>query len=155
MLPTEKDKSTYEIYTHTFDRIAVEIEEFFKENFNGALIFENELNKNGKTHFSHTATAIFIKRLFELVFSPTMLKVKIANTDDDLELKITWKKDAKIDENDKLGLTRLAQSMNLSLYFESFSAILVYKNVDVPMLSFYAGTRKIIKEALASAFLNL
>lgn len=155
-LISENAPEKYVVSVISANDVAEATENFFSENFRGAVSVLREDSSDGFVIASPDGIAYFFKVLLNAIFGDSAVKIKISSDSDFLTLSTVWKQSRGISDADMKELSRVA---NLSGFGFEFSHEGALARADILLsiqalnyLQLYAVDVKSVHEAYVKVF---
>ena len=131
-------------------------DEFFDDNFRGAITLENKITKEGFVHVSPDGFAFFHKLLLNAIFGESVVHMKMSSEDGVFKVQSNWKIYNKISDADLALLRSTAElsgfKMTLSEEGEIGTLTLETPIKKTPQLAIYAVSIAKMREAFTRVF---
>lgn len=141
--------------SHVCDIIGA-IEEFFEDNFRGAIITEASHDTDGYLNISTDGFAFFHKVLLNAIFGESVVRLRMFTDDASFKVEARWKVYKRISESDLALLESTAKlsgfTMRLSDVGEDGFLLLEMPIRKTPKLAIYAVSKAQIYEAFTRVF---
>jgi len=131
-------------------------DEFFDDNFRGAITVENELETDGYVNISPDGFAFFHKLFLNAIFGESVVRLKMCSRDGVFKVMANWKVYNKISKSDLALLSSTAESsgfkMTISENGDTGHLILEAPIKITPMISIYAVSAERMRGAFTRVF---